>query len=54
VVVACAFRNSQCRSESDVFAGGSEAPVIDARCLVHQDEARIADLTDFEKALTSR
>jgi uncharacterized protein YecT (DUF1311 family) len=46
------YAKADCASQSDVYEGGSEAPVIAGVCLVSQDSARIADLKTFYSMLT--
>ncbi|HEY1830613.1 MAG TPA: lysozyme inhibitor LprI family protein [Acidimicrobiales bacterium] len=45
------YAKADCVSQSDVYEGGSEAPVIAGVCLVSQDTARIADLKTFYSML---
>ena len=41
------YRRADCLSLSDVFEGGSEAPVLDAQCTADRNEQRIKDLRTF-------
>ena len=47
-----AFRGKDCQSFSDIFEGGSLAPVDYADCEVHDDTARSTDLHAFFEELT--
>ena len=42
-----AYRNADCASRSDVFEGGSQAPVLDAQCTAARSKTRLADLRTF-------
>lgn len=42
------FRHSDCRSNSDVYHGGTLAGVVFADCIVARNEQRIKDLKTFE------
>ncbi len=41
------YRNADCASRSDVFEGGSQAPVIAAQCDAARNKSRLADLRAF-------
>jgi uncharacterized protein YecT (DUF1311 family) len=41
------YRRADCLSQSDVFEGGSQAPVIDAQCAADRNGQRIKDLQSF-------
>ncbi len=41
------YRNADCASRSDVFEGGSQAPVLDAQCTAARNKTRLADLRTF-------
>jgi uncharacterized protein YecT (DUF1311 family) len=47
-----AYRNADCRSQSDVYSGGTEQPVVELYCLAADDSARRQDLTGFFRTLT--
>jgi uncharacterized protein YecT (DUF1311 family) len=47
-----AYRNADCRSQSDAYSGGSEQPVLYVDCLAGDDSARRADLKGFFALLT--
>jgi uncharacterized protein YecT (DUF1311 family) len=49
-----AYRQAFCASESDLFVGGSEAPVEFGACAVSLDEQHVKDLTGFASALRRR
>jgi len=46
------YRNADCRSQSDVYGGGSEQPVAYVNCLASDDAARRGDLKGFFASLT--
>jgi uncharacterized protein YecT (DUF1311 family) len=46
------YRRADCLSMSDVFQGGSEAPVVAAQCDASRNVTRIKDLRAFHAALT--
>jgi uncharacterized protein YecT (DUF1311 family) len=45
------YRATYCLSESDVFQGGTEAAVIDARCVVNVSRVHVNELHDFLSSL---
>jgi len=45
------YRNADRASVSDVFEGGTEAPVLQAQCLAARDRTRLADLGAFSRSL---
>jgi uncharacterized protein YecT (DUF1311 family) len=45
------YRTAYCLSESDVFQGGTEAGVIDARCGVSVSRVHVKELQDFLSSL---
>jgi uncharacterized protein YecT (DUF1311 family) len=45
------YRTAYCLSESDVFQGGTEAGVIDARCAANVSRAHAKELQDFLSSL---
>jgi uncharacterized protein YecT (DUF1311 family) len=47
------FRLAECRSESDAYEGGSEAPVVAGQCMETIASSRLADLKAFYTSLTS-
>lgn len=47
-----AYRRADCLSRSDRFEGGSEAPVVFARCVASLNGQRIKDLRTFLGELT--
>ena len=47
-----AFRHADCLSVSDLFQGGTEAPVLDAECTVERNADRIKDLRTFRSDLS--
>lgn len=46
------YRQADCLSMSDVFAGGSESPVVAAQCDARRNAQRIKDLRAFRGALS--
>lgn len=46
-----AYRRADCRSMSDAFRGGTEAPLVDARCQATRNDQRITDLISFRSVL---
>jgi uncharacterized protein YecT (DUF1311 family) len=48
-----AYRRADCASRSDVFEGGTQAPVVAAQCQALRNSARIKDLRTFKSDLTS-
>jgi uncharacterized protein YecT (DUF1311 family) len=46
------YRQADCLSMSDVFAGGSESPVVAAQCDASRNAQRIKDLRAFRGALS--
>ncbi len=48
-----AYRKGACISESDKYAGGTLAPVVDAQCTVRLTRARAAELRRQLRFLTS-
>jgi uncharacterized protein YecT (DUF1311 family) len=46
------YRNADCKSQSDVYSGGTEQPVVYILCLAADDTLRRQDLRGFFKALT--
>ena len=49
-----AYRRADCASRSDIFEGGSQAPVVDAQCQSLRNTTRIKDLRTFKSDLTPR
>jgi uncharacterized protein YecT (DUF1311 family) len=47
-----AYRNADCKSQSDVYSGGSEQPVLYVDCLAGDDAARRKGLRGFFALLT--
>ena len=47
-----AYRNADCQSQSDVYSGGTEQPVVYIYCLAADDSARRQDLKGFFNDLT--
>jgi uncharacterized protein YecT (DUF1311 family) len=47
-----AYRTADCQSQSDVYHGGTEQPVVYVYCLAADDGARRQDLKGFFRALT--
>jgi uncharacterized protein YecT (DUF1311 family) len=47
-----AYRNADCRSQSDAYLGGSEQPVVYVDCLAGDDSARRNDVKGFFALLT--
>jgi uncharacterized protein YecT (DUF1311 family) len=45
------FRKKYCLSVSDIFAGGTEAPVLDAECVAGLNTEHIKDLDTFVRDL---
>ena len=45
------FRRADCESVSDVFAGGTLASLVDARCTLERNAERIKDLRAFRADL---
>jgi uncharacterized protein YecT (DUF1311 family) len=45
------YRNADCASRSDVFEGGTRAPVLAAQCMAARDKTRLSDLRAFASAL---
>jgi len=41
------YRRADCLSLSDVFEGGSQAPVLDSQCAADRNQQRIKDLRTF-------
>ena len=46
------YRRADCRSMSDIFQGGTEAPVVAAQCDVARNATRIKDLRTIRGALS--
>ena len=46
------YRNADCNSRSDVFEGGTEAPVKYTQCVVARDKTRLTDMRVFVSELT--
>jgi uncharacterized protein YecT (DUF1311 family) len=46
-----AYRAADCRSQEDVYGGGSEEPVVYVRCLAADDAARRAQLSRWYREL---
>jgi uncharacterized protein YecT (DUF1311 family) len=46
------YRQADCNSQSDVYQGGSEQPVVFIYCLASDDTARHQELKVFYKELT--
>lgn len=46
------FRRSDCASQSDVYLGGSEQPVVYVGCLAGEDSLRRQDLKTFYQLFT--
>jgi uncharacterized protein YecT (DUF1311 family) len=46
-----AYRRADCSSMSDVFEGGTQAPVVDAQCSAARNRVRIKDLRTFASDL---
>ena len=46
-----AYRRADCLSASDVFEGGTEAPVLNAQCSAGHNRQRIKDLRAFLNGL---
>jgi uncharacterized protein YecT (DUF1311 family) len=46
------YRNADCRSQSDVYSGGTEQPVLYVLCLAADDDFRRQDLKGFFATLT--
>jgi uncharacterized protein YecT (DUF1311 family) len=49
-----AYRRADCASRSDIFEGGTQAPVVAAQCQSLRNLTRIKDLRTFKSDLTSR
>jgi uncharacterized protein YecT (DUF1311 family) len=49
-----AYRRADCASRSDIFEGGTQAPVVDAQCQSLRNATRIKDLRTFKSDLTPR
>ena len=45
------FRKKYCLSVSDIFAGGTEAPVLDAECVAGLNSEHVKDLDEFVRDL---
>jgi uncharacterized protein YecT (DUF1311 family) len=45
------YRNADCASFSDVFEGGSQAPVLAVQCEAGRNKSRLADLRTFASDL---
>lgn len=45
------YRKADCFSMSDLFEGGTEAPVVDAQCVASRNNQRIKDLRTFKRDL---
>ena len=46
------YRNADCRSQSDIYLGGTEQPIADVYCLATDDIARRQELKAWYKDLT--
>jgi uncharacterized protein YecT (DUF1311 family) len=46
------YRTADCKSQSDVYSGGTEAPVVYVLCLAADDKLRRQDLKGFFAGLT--
>ena len=46
------YRDADCRSQSDVYRGGTEAPVVYVLCLAADDKLRREEVKGFFAALT--
>jgi uncharacterized protein YecT (DUF1311 family) len=49
-----AYRRADCASLSDIFEGGTQAPVLAAQCQSARNSTRIKDLRAFKRDLTPR
>jgi uncharacterized protein YecT (DUF1311 family) len=49
-----AYRRADCASRSDIFEGGTQAPVVAAQCQSLRNATRIKDLATFKSDLTPR
>ena len=47
-----AYRNADCKSQSDAYEGGTEQPVVYVYCLATDDSSRRQELKEFYKVLT--
>jgi uncharacterized protein YecT (DUF1311 family) len=45
------YRNADCASRSDVFEGGTQAPVLAAQCMAAHNRTRLSNLRTFARDL---